>query len=116
MMTAKKLDLNYPLLTSVQLEVAIDPKTKNKYSNPLLRECSSILASMGWSELPEEIQLCIALDLIGFRDEIQGLYSTTNEGVLSRRRSIYYWINQFLSGNCTSQTVTEALKVSYLKS
>jgi hypothetical protein len=111
MTTAKRLDHTYPVLRSVKNDIAIAPRKKN----PLLVESSEIFELMGWSDLPESIKLTIAIDMIGFRDEICGLFTTSDEKVLTRRKRIHYWVNSFQDGITTEQEVNEALKVSYLE-
>jgi hypothetical protein len=110
MTSAKKLDHNYPVLTSV-------PVSKNHTSlrtdkiHPLIKESRDILDWMGWSGIPDSMKLVIAIDMIGFRDELNGWYSTRDPYVLARRRSVYYWVNQYLNGNCTTETAEQSLQV-----
>lgn len=107
MTTAKKLDLNYPVLTSVTSKKS----QSQKKIHPLLKESQDIFEQMGWNELPDEIKLVIAIDLVGFRDELAGLYSTKDPRVLARRKSIYFWVNQFMNGNCSVATAMHSLRV-----
>jgi hypothetical protein len=107
MITAKKIDHTFSVLTPVKLD-----GTKHiKRTNPLLRESQEIFELMGWSSLPDEVKLVIAIDLIGFRDELKGLYSTNSPYVIARRKSIYYWINMLMNGSCSEQTAIQALKI-----
>lgn len=110
MTTAKKLDLNFPVLRPVDATLV---KRGNR-RNPLLAETDEIFALMGWSQLPDSLKLTIAIDMIGFRDEVAGLFSTRDANVLNRRKRIFYWVNEVLQGNCPADTASEALKVSYL--
>lgn len=110
MTTAIKLDLNYPVLKSVPVNNDQTNKTASM-THPLLRESRDIFELMGWEQLPESIKLVIAIDLVGFRDELNGLYSTKDPYVLARRRTIYYWINQYLHHICSADTVEQALEV-----
>jgi hypothetical protein len=110
MTTAKRLDHSFPILRSVKNDVTTTPKKKN----PLLLESNEIFELMGWSALPDSVKLTVAIDMIGFRDEICGLFTTSDPKVLTRRKRIHYWVNSFLDGLSTEQDVNEALKVSYL--
>lgn len=110
MTTAKKLDFNFPVLRPVESHLV----RKNYRRNTLLVETDEIFSLMGWSALPDALKLTIAIDMIGFRDEIAGLFSTCNTHVMNRRKSIHYWVTEYLHGNCTAETAANALKVSYL--
>ncbi|KPQ00615.1 MAG: hypothetical protein HLUCCA01_01725 [Bacteroidetes bacterium HLUCCA01] len=110
MTTATKLDPAYPVLRPVESHLV----KRSGRRNPLLAETDEIFSLMGWSDLPDPFKLTIAIDLIGFRDEIMGLYATRDVNVLNRRKSIYYWVNAYLDGTCDLQTAMDALKVSYL--
>lgn len=107
MTTAKKLDLNYPILTSV----TSTNKNSTRRVHPLLKESREIFEQMGWSGLPDELKMVIAIDMVGFRDELAGLFSTKDPRVLARRKSIYFWVNQFMDGHCTASTALHALRV-----
>lgn len=110
MATAQKLDFAYPAMRPVSSDTV---KTKKRV-NPLLRESHDIFAVMGWTALPESIKLTIAIDLIGFRDELNGLFSTRDPQVLNRRKRIFYWVNHFMEGLCSEDTVIQTLRISYL--
>lgn len=110
MTTAKKLDHNYPALTSVLVATTFTTYTTSKI-HPLIKESRDILEWMGWSGIPDPMKLVIAIDMIGFRDELNGLYSTRDPHVLARRKSVYYWVNQYLNGTCSIETAVQSLKV-----
>ena len=110
MTTAKKLDPTFPVLKSIQKS---GYKTAQKI-HPLLRESREIFDQMGWGGLPDELKLTIAIDLVGFRDELTGLYSTKDPNVMSRRKSIYYWVNQYLNGICSERTAVQSLRIMNL--
>ena len=110
MTTAKKLDHNYPALTSVPVATTFTTYTTSKI-HPLIKESRDILEWMGWSGIPDPMKLVIAIDMIGFRDELNGLYSTRDPHVLARRKSVYYWVNQYLNGTCSIETAVQSLKV-----
>lgn len=107
MTTAKKLDHSFTQLTSVLL----DGNQPLNRKHPLLRESREIFELMGWDALSDDVKLVIAIDLIGFRDELKGLFSTNSPYVLARRKSIYYWVNMILNGACSERTAIEALRV-----
>ncbi len=110
MSTVKKLDPNYPVLRPVPLSRNLSKETEST----ILHEAREIFTTMGWQNLPEQIRLTIALDIIGFRDELCGLYTTRDPMVRNRRNRIHYWVNLYLNGECSADTVTERLRVSYL--
>ncbi len=110
MTTAKKLDYTFPILRAVS---GLDKKAASKL-NPLLVESRETFEMLGWAALPESIKLVIAIDIIGFRDELNGMYSTSNPGVLNRRKRINYWVDNYQQGVCSEESVIEALRVSYL--
>lgn len=110
MTTAKKLEQYYPVLTPISFN---DTGTTRRM-HPLLRESREIFEMMGWGDLPEKVKLAIAIDLIGFRDELAGLYSTNDPLVLARRKSIHYWITMLLDEACSEETVLNILKINNL--
>ncbi|HAC15578.1 MAG TPA: hypothetical protein DCE78_06490 [Bacteroidetes bacterium] len=110
MTTAKKLDTTFPVLKSIQHS---GYSTVQKI-HPLLRESRDIFEQMGWGALPDDLKLTIAIDLVGFRDELSGLYSTKDPNVLARRKSIYYWVNQYLNGICSEITAIQSLRIMSL--
>jgi hypothetical protein len=113
MTTAIKLDYNFPALTSVPVSRITADSTSNKI-HPLIKESRDILDWMGWSGIPDSMKLVIAIDMIGFRDELNGLYSTRDPFVLARRKSVYYWVNQYMKGYCSPETAVESLRVMNL--
>lgn len=110
MNTAIKIDHTYPVLQVVpfeKMEVA-------RNEHPLLTASEEIFDVMGWSNLPNDLKLTIALDLIGFSDELKGLYSTKSNFVYNRRKRIYHWVRSFQDGLCDLETAIDALKLTYL--
>ena len=110
MTTAKKIDFNYPVLRPVDAKMV--KRVQRKHS--LLVATEEIFMLMGWSQLPDVLKLTIAIDMMGFQDEIKGLFSTRDQNLLNRRKRIHYWVNNFLDGQCELNTAVDALKVSYL--
>lgn len=110
MTTAKKIDFNYPVLRPVDAKLV--KRVQRKHT--LMVETEEILTLMGWNHLPDELKLIIAIDMMGFQDELKGLFSTRDQNVLNRRKRIHYWVNNFLDGQCELDTAVNALKVSYL--
>ncbi|MEX0681345.1 MAG: hypothetical protein WD097_08190 [Balneolales bacterium] len=110
MNTAKKLVRQFPEPFSTR-------KERNNLSEsklPILQEAHELFALMGWDNLPQEIRLSIAVDVIGYRDELSGLYSTCDPMVRNRRKSISFWVNNYLNGYCNADTAAKALRVCYL--
>lgn len=110
MTTAIKLDLTYPVLKSVPVSTQTQNTSANKV-HPLIRESRDIFQWMGWEQLPDSFKLVIAIDMVGFRDELNGLYSTRDPQVIARRKSIYYWVEQYLNNGCSAETAIQALSV-----
>ncbi len=79
--------------------------------DPLLDESAYIFSLMGWSGLPEDLKRAIAVDLIGYRDELLGLYSTLDPAVQARRRSVYWWVEQYRDGTCSLDTAIASLRI-----
>lgn len=90
-----------PTLTKVE--------TERTHEDLALNE---IYETMGWGDLPYRLKFEIALDVVGFYDELRGMYSTRDPYVLARRKRVVYWINNYRSGNCSLKTVLNALKIS----
>ncbi|MEX0780943.1 MAG: hypothetical protein WD491_10870 [Balneolales bacterium] len=96
--TARKLS-EKPALTPLL-------KTVNK---PVKKDLD-LFELFGWSDLPFTLKNTIVTDLAGYRDELMGLYSTRDRGILNRRKSVAYWINNYLSGTCSLETAIEMLE------
>lgn len=91
------------------------PVVLHKIDNALEAEderLNQIYEAMGWGDLPYRLKFEIALDIVGFYDELTGLYSTRDPFVLARRKRVLYWINNYRSGNCTLETAVSALKIN----
>ena len=71
---------------------------------------SDVFALFGWNELPDSLKDAIRSDMEAYRDELLGLYSTCDNGVKNRRKSVSYWIRAYMDGICTEQTAQTALK------
>lgn len=97
--TAKKIS-SQPVLTPMLK--TIDKPVKHKETD--------LFELFGWSDLPFNLKNAIVTDLAGYRDELLGLYSTRDKGVLNRRKSVAYWVNNYLSGYCSLETALEMLE------
>ncbi len=71
-----------------------------------------VFALFGWNDLPEQLKDAIRSDLEAYRDELLGLYSTCDNGVKNRRKSVSYWIRAYRDGICSEQTAAAALSSS----
>jgi len=80
--------------------------------DPLLEEASGILSLMGWSDLPTSLQRAIALDVIGYRDELLGLFATADPAVMARRKSVYWWVEAYRTGACALEEAQAALRMT----
>jgi hypothetical protein len=70
-----------------------------------------VLDVMGWGKLPDQLLDVIHSDLLAYKYELQGEYSTSSSYVFNRRKRIAKWIETFQSGNCDLDTVIDALKI-----
>lgn len=64
----------------------------------------------GWSDLPFDLKNAIIVDLAGHREELLGLYSTTDPQVYERRKRVAYWVNCYREGICSLETALQALR------
>jgi hypothetical protein len=80
--------------------------------DPLLDEASGILSLMGWSDIPTSLKRAVALDVIGYRDELLGLYATADPNVMARRRSVYWWVEAYRTGACALEEALAALRIT----
>ncbi|MEX0772436.1 MAG: hypothetical protein WEB89_04825 [Balneolales bacterium] len=97
--TARKLSTN-PALTPMLKTI----------SGPVKKKETDLFDLFGWGDLPLALKNTIVTDLAGYRDELLGLYSTRDKGILNRRKSIAYWINNYLSSTCSLETAIEMLE------
>jgi len=79
--------------------------------DPLIEAASDMLDVMGWSDIPSTLKRSIAVDVIGYRDELLGLYATRDPHVMARRRSVYWWVEAYRCGTCSLETALDALKM-----
>lgn len=77
--------------------------------NPRLNE---IYDALGWGDLPYKLKFVIASDVVGYYDELMGLYSTCDPGVIARRKRVAYWIENYRNHIASLETTLEALRIS----
>jgi hypothetical protein len=70
-----------------------------------------VLDLMGWGELPEALLEVIHSDLLAYKYELKGEYSTSSRYVHNRRKRIVKWVETFQAGNCDLDTIIDALKI-----
>ncbi len=99
MTTALKLDYKYTGLRPVSL---------TKIDNRALE----IVELLNWNDLPDRLIELIEQDLIGFHNEMTGMYCTNDDGVRNRRRSVNYWVQNYLNGVCSYDTAYKMLKTN----
>lgn len=78
------------------------------------REIEEMLALLGWSDLPKELQMVIEEDVKGYIDELKGQYCTNSEWVQRRRESVDFWVNSYMDGICSLETAVTSLRVNKL--
>ncbi len=71
---------------------------------------TDVFALFGWSDLPDSLRDAVRSDMEAYRDELLGLYSTCDNGVRNRRKSVSYWIRAYRDGICSEQTAVSALR------
>lgn len=98
MTTALKLDFRFPTLQPVK-------------STDADARALEIVELLGWGDLPDRLIETIEADLIGFHDELTGRYCTNDEGVRNRRRTVNYWIENYLNGISSYDTAYRMLKI-----
>ncbi len=75
-------------------------------------EQTDVFELFGWGDLPDSIKSAIRPDMESYRDELMGLYSTCEQGVRDRRKSVSYWVKAWRDGVCSEQTAAESLSAS----
>lgn len=75
-------------------------------------ELTDVFELFGWSELPDSIKNVIRSDMESYRDELLGLYSTCQQGVRDRRKSISYWVKAWRDGICSEYTAVQSLSAT----
>lgn len=78
------------------------------------RELQNMFELMGWGDLPDALKIEIKDDVSAMVDELQGQYSSCDPHVARRRRSVVYWVNNFLNDVCSLATAIDALRVKKL--
>ncbi|MDG5766531.1 hypothetical protein QA596_03555 [Balneolales bacterium ANBcel1] len=78
----------------------------------LQTEQADVFELFGWQGLPDGLKELIRADLNAYRDELLGLYSTCEPGVLNRRKRVSYWIRAYREGLCSEETAVESLSCS----
>ena len=101
MTTALKLYNTQPYLQAVQV-------------NPIDSRALEMVKMLGWNDLPDRMVESIESDLIGFHDELTGRFATCSHGVRDRRKSVVFWVENYLNGICTYDTAFQMLKVKSL--
>lgn len=76
-------------------------------------EDTDVFELLGWTDLPETLKNAIRPDLEAYRDELLGLYSTCDNGVRNRRKSVSYWVKAYRDGICTEETAAQSLTASF---
>lgn len=97
---------------SLALRTTTPRMTAVPLADPLLAEAADILALMGWADLPATLQRVIAIDVIGYRDELLGLYATSDPHVMARRNSVYWWVEAYRNGSCGLDEAMAALRMT----
>ncbi len=93
-----------------------DALTANTRRLALMDDCriheTDVFHLLGWNDLPDALQNVIRSDMEAYRDELLGLYSTCDNGVKNRRKSVSYWVRAYREGVCTEETAVRALSVT----
>lgn len=97
MTTALKLNNHFGILQPVK-------------GQQLDERATEMAGLLGWSDIPDRLLEVIEKDLIGFHDEITGLYCTNDDNVRNRRRTVRYWVDNYLNCVCSYDTAFQMLK------
>ncbi len=98
MTTALKLHNPHPYLQAIEV-------------NPVDNRAAEMVKLLGWNDLPDRIVEIIENDLVGFHDELTGRFATNCNFVRNRRKSVVFWVENYLNGICTYDTAFQMLKV-----
>ncbi|MCH8567969.1 MAG: hypothetical protein LAT67_06885 [Balneolales bacterium] len=82
---------------------------------PLIKiddKAAACVRLFGWEDLPDQLIKAIEDDLIGFHNEINGLYCTNDPSVVRRRNSVRYWIENYLNGITGYDTTLRMVSVT----
>jgi len=106
MNTARKLyrkeETTSQALTVVNAEVSFDEDAR----------LNEIYEALGWGDLPYRLKFAIASDIVGYYDELMGLYSTCDPGVIARRKRVAYWVENYRNHVASLETTLEALRIT----
>ena len=106
MNTARKLYQQQEEIGSQTLTVV---ETKPADEDSRLNE---IYDALGWGDLPYRLKFAIASDVVGYYDELMGLYSTCDAGVIARRKRVAYWVENYRNHLASLETTLDALRIS----
>jgi len=73
---------------------------------------NEIYNALGWGDLPYKLKFAIASDVVGYYDELMGLYSTCDPGVIARRKRVAYWVENYRNHIASLETTLDALRIS----
>ncbi|HKI45948.1 MAG TPA: hypothetical protein VKA08_11515 [Balneolales bacterium] len=72
---------------------------------------NEIYEALGWGDLPYKLKFVIASDVVGYYDELMGLYSTCDPGVIARRKRVAYWVENYRNHIASLETTLDALRI-----
>jgi len=100
------------MTTALKLTRPSFPVLKPVEINPVDERALGMAKLFGWDELPDHMLELIESDLIGFHNEIKGLYCSRDKALLNRRASVRYWVENYLNGQCSYDTVVSMLRMN----
>ena len=100
-------------------EIGSQALTIVETSNEVLQEnqvdedprLNEIYEALGWGDLPYRLKFVIASDVVGYYDELMGLYSTCDPGVIARRKRVSYWVENYRNHIASLETTLDALRI-----
>ncbi len=104
MNTARKLYQQEEIVTPALAAIESHPAEENARLNEVYK-------ALGWDDLPHRLKFAVAPDIVGYYDELRGLYSTCDPKVIARRKTVTYWIENYRSRVSSLETTLEMLRI-----
>ncbi len=103
--------LTYPVESVAEASATANTRRLALLADNRIHE-ADVFQLFGWSDLPDSLRDVIRSDMEAYRDELLGLFSTCDNGVKNRRKSVSYWIRAYREGICSEDTAIRALSAS----
>jgi hypothetical protein len=96
-----------------QVLTVVETSNEALLENPVDEDprLNEIYEALGWGDLPYRLKFVIASDVVGYYDELMGLYSTCDPGVIARRKRVSYWVENYRNHIASLETTLDALRI-----